>query len=101
MPDADDAACLYAFRRWRDESGAVMNAALAGVAVQRPACPVLVIASERDEDVPLEVSRELAAEWGGDFVRVPGASHVGPLLGASAARCAEMVVAWLAVGSPF
>ena len=26
-PEADDAAALFAFRRWRDESGAVMDAA--------------------------------------------------------------------------
>jgi len=97
MPDADDAACLYAFQRWRDESGAVLDAARAGVEVPKPACPVLVMASTRDEDVPEEISIELARWLDADLVRVHGASHVGPLLGRRAARCAEFAVAWLAL----
>ena len=95
MPDADDAACLYAFRRWRDESGAVMNAARGGVVVERPACPVLVMASEADEDVPIVASAALAEGFGASLVRLPGASHVGPLLGHRAARCAAQAVAWV------
>ena len=95
MPDADDAACLYAFRRWRDESGAVVNAARGGVVVERPACPVLVMASEADEDVPIVASAALAEGFGASLVRLPGASHVGPLLGHRAARCAAQAVAWV------
>ncbi len=44
MPDADDAARLYALRRWRDESGAVLNEARDGIAVETPRCPTLLIA---------------------------------------------------------
>ena len=44
MPDADDAARLYALRRWRDESGAVLNEARDGVAVDAPRCPTLFLA---------------------------------------------------------
>lgn len=95
LPDADDAARLYAFRRWRDESGAVVDEARAGLVVDPPDCPLLVIASERDDDVPFETSRELAGTLGADFWRVPGASHVGPLLGASAAATAVRVADWL------
>ena len=95
MPDADDAACLYAFRRWRDESGAVMNAARAGVDVARPPCPVLVMASELDEDVPVAASVALAEMLGASLIRVAGASHVGPLLGRHAASCAMQAIAWL------
>lgn len=95
MPDADDAACLYAFRRWRDESGLVLEAARLGVAVDYPRCPVLVMASELDKDVPMVVSRELATRCSADFRRLPGCSHVGPLLGHAAADVAEQAVEWL------
>jgi pimeloyl-ACP methyl ester carboxylesterase len=96
MPDADDAARIHAFRRWRDESGAVLDEARAGVAIEAPGCPVLVFASEHDTDVPAESSCLLAATLEADFDQVAGASHVGPLLGRSAARTAERVADWLA-----
>ena len=96
MPDADDAARMHAFRRWRDESGAVLDEARAGVAIEAPACPVLVFASEHDTDVPAPSSGLLAATLEADFETVAGASHVGPLLGRSAARTAERVADWLA-----
>jgi pimeloyl-ACP methyl ester carboxylesterase len=96
IPDADEAACAFAFRRWRDESGKVLDEARAGLVVDPPDCPVLVIASEHDLDVPSESSRALAAMLGADFECVAGASHVGPLLGHSAARTAMRVADWLA-----
>lgn len=96
MPDADDAARMHAFRRWRDESGAVLDEARAGVPIEAPACPVLVFASEHDTDVPAQSSGLLAATLEADFETVAGASHVGPLLGRSAARTAERVADWLA-----
>lgn len=93
--DADDATCLAAFRRWRDESGAVLREAQAGVAVLPPRCPVLVWVSDADVDVPPQLSRGLAALYGADLMRLPQASHVGPLLGPHAARCARQTVDWL------
>lgn len=96
MPDADDAARLYAFRRWRDESGAVLRQARAGVAVAAPACPVLVVASGRDDDVPFAASAALAQAWGATLVELPDASHVGPLLGRCAYDVALGAVDWLA-----
>ncbi|MBB5015979.1 alpha/beta hydrolase [Rehaibacterium terrae] len=94
LPDADEATCLYAFRRWRDESGAVLNAARAGIEVAPPACPVLAIASSDDEDVPPTLTARFADAIGADLLRVPG-SHVGPLLGRQAAAVAAQTVAWL------
>ena len=94
MPDADDAACLYAFRRWRDESGTVLEAARGGIGLARPGCPVLVIASVADTDVPPQVSAALATAWEASLLRVDG-SHVGPLLGRQAARVAAQAGAWL------
>ncbi|GAA0723895.1 hypothetical protein GCM10009105_36210 [Dokdonella soli] len=95
MPDADDAARLYAFRRWRDESGVALDEACAGVAIVPPHCPMLVLASERDADIPAAASRTLAARLGADFEMIAQASHVGPLLGRDAARVAERCTDWL------
>ena len=96
LPDADDATCLYAFRRWRDESRAVVDAARAGVVVQAPACPLRVLASAGDRDVPAELSEALSHALGGDFERLDG-SHVGPLLGTHAASVAAGAACWLQV----
>ena len=95
LPDADEATCLYAFRRWRDESGEVLNDARAGLAVATVVRPILVMASECDEDVSAQSSVELAGTLGADLFLVGGASHVGPLLGRKAAQSAERAVAWL------
>ncbi|MBW8311712.1 MAG: alpha/beta fold hydrolase [Rhizobium sp.] len=94
LPDADDLAALHAFRRWRDESGRVLAEARAGVVVARPCVPVLVIASDGDDDVPPASSAALAAEWGATLWPVPG-SHVGPLLGRQAPALAAAVLPWL------
>ena len=94
MPDADAAACLYAAARWRDESAAVLDEARA-TDLARPACPVLVLASERDDDVPAAATRALADGWCADFVLLRGASHVGPLLNRDAAHAAEHAATWL------
>jgi esterase/lipase len=96
LPDADPATWRYAYRRWRDESGAVLNAARAGVTLAKPACTCLVIASAKDEDVPATLSADYAHDIGASYVELPGASHVGPLLGREAASVAEMCVGWLA-----
>ena len=93
--DADEASSLFAFRHWRDESGAVMNEACAGVATSVPECPVLVMASGRDDDVPDALSLALAQDLRADVIRLPNASHVGPLLGHKAAAAALQAVAWL------
>ena len=95
MPDSDDATALFAFRHWRDESGAVLRAAHAGVLVTGPRCPALCVVSRQDEDVPPPVTRALAAEWGMDLIEVESPSHVGPLLGRRATDTAARVSAWL------
>jgi pimeloyl-ACP methyl ester carboxylesterase len=95
LPDADEATCEWAWRRWRDESGAVLDAARAGVDVARPQCPMLVIAAEDDREVPPAVSVQVATGWSTDLLRLPRCSHVGPLLGRRATHCARMVQSWL------
>lgn len=95
MPDADEATALYAFRHWRDESGAALRTAHDGVAVAKPHCPVLCIVSERDEDVPAATTLALAATWQTDLIRVASAGHVAPLLGRDASGIARQTAAWL------
>ena len=95
MPDADDATALFAFRHWRDESGAVLREAQRGVAVARPACPVLCVVSDHDEDVPPAITRAMAEAWGADVLQTLSASHVGPLFGRDAAGIAAQAVEWL------
>jgi pimeloyl-ACP methyl ester carboxylesterase len=94
LPDADEFAALLAFRSWRDESGLVLTQARAGAAFAAIVCPVLVIASSQDVDVPPGISAALAASLGASLLRVPG-SHVGPLLGRQAAAVAAQAVDWL------
>ncbi len=95
MDDADAASALFAYRRWRDESGAALGTAWAGVEVDRPTCPVQFLVSEADDDVPPAVSLAMAGEWGARSVEALTASHLGPLLGKAAAPAAEQAVAWL------
>jgi pimeloyl-ACP methyl ester carboxylesterase len=95
LPDADDATALFAFRHWRDESGAVLRAAHAGIRVSKPTCPVLCVVSKQDEDVPPVLTRALAAEWEADLIEADSPSHVGPLLGRCATDAAAQVAAWL------
>lgn len=96
LPDADDAARLYALRRWRDESGAVLNEARDGIAVEPPRCPVLLLAGEADTDVPAAVARALGVRFAADVRTLAGASHVGPLLGRRAAAAAAEAAEWIA-----
>lgn len=95
MPDADDAACLFAWRRWRDESALALAQASQGLAIEPPICPCLVMASDGDENVPEAVSRELATRYRADYQCLPNSSHVGPLLGRQAAHIAERAADWL------
>ena len=93
--DADEATALYAFRHWRDESGAVLREAYAGVEVARPGCPALFVLSARDGDVPPAITSSLADDWQADKLETLATSHVGPLLGRDAPQVAAQAVAWL------
>ncbi|MGX5732229.1 alpha/beta hydrolase [Pseudoxanthomonas beigongshangi] len=94
MPEADPASVLYALRRWRDESGAVLRTAQAGIAVEASRCPALFIASRDDTDVPASVVRRLAERSRAGFVEVAG-GHLAPLLGRGAQQVARQAVEWL------
>ncbi len=95
MPDVDDASALFAFRHWRDEAGAVLREAHAGIAARKPDCPVLLIASAQDDDVPPAAVAAMADAWGAGRLQTSSTSHVGPLLGRHAAAIAGQAAAWL------
>ena len=95
MPDADEATALFAFRHWRDESGAVLRHAYAGDEIARPACPVLFVLSQVDDDVPPSIPSAMAAAWSSDVLQTVSPSHVGPLLDRHAAGIAAQAVEWL------
>lgn len=95
MPEADAAACLYAFRRWRDESGRVLDEAAAGIAVAAPACPLRVLAGGADTDVPPAVAHAIGERFGGSVRVLEGMGHLGPLLGRGAAAVAADALDWM------
>lgn len=95
LPDTDEATALFAFRHWRDESGAVLRHAYAGAAVSRPACPVLFVVSNADDDVPPAIPSAMATAWASDLLQTVSSSHVGPLLDRHAAGIAAQAVEWL------
>lgn len=95
LPDADAVTAIDAMRRWRDESGAVLRTAQAGIVVDRPAIPVLCIASRVDDDVAPATTRAIAEAWNADLLVSDAGSHVGPLLGVAAAATARQVCDWI------
>jgi pimeloyl-ACP methyl ester carboxylesterase len=95
MPDSDNETIDFAWKRWRDESGAVLNEIRLGVEVRRPTCPVLVVLGQADKDVTYSSGLALAQSLHADVHIYAGMSHVGPLLGRRAAEVACGVLAWL------
>lgn len=95
MPDSDEKTILWAWKKWRDESGAVMEALSAGPQVPPFKAPVLVVIGQNDTDIPPEKSRRLAARYKADLHEYQSMSHVGPLLSTRAEEVAGSVVAWL------
>ena len=86
----------WALRRWRDESGAVLEAVHAGVPVAPPPVPALVVHGGADHFVPAEAARHAARRLGADWVLLEGVSHLGILLGPRAREAAGTAAAWLA-----
>lgn len=95
MPDSDEATRRFAYPRWRDESGAVLNDLVNGVKVEVPKSPVLSIIPEADDTVPPVRQQALAAWAGADTFRFKGMSHVGTLMSRRAPEVAKAVVDWV------
>lgn len=94
LPDADASTWQLAWRRWRNESGAVLAAASSRCGIPLPTSPALMLVSGMDDDVPATTTRALAVALGADVLELGNASHVGPLLGRDAATVATRVLAW-------
>ncbi|MEO7199195.1 MAG: alpha/beta hydrolase [Dokdonella sp.] len=101
LPDADHATRLIAFRQQRCEPAWLLPQLQQAVTLEKPACPLLLLASGGGRDVPSELSRGLASRLRADFELLPDCSHLGPLLGVRAASVAERVAAWLASRAAF
>ncbi len=95
MPDSDEKTILWAHKKWRDESGAVLKEIYRGIPAQTPACPVLVIIGEKDTDVAPEISLATAAWASADIQFYNGMSHVGPLLSTRAGEVAGSALQWI------
>jgi hypothetical protein len=95
MRDSDEATSLYAFRHWRDESGAVLREVYAGIKAAAPMRPTLFVLSSKDDDIPPSLSISIASAWRAEVMQTVASSHVGPLLGRAAPAIAGQTVAWL------
>jgi Lysophospholipase len=95
MPDSDEKTILWAWKLWRDESGAVMDALREGVPAQKPKCPALVVLGEKDTDIPYATTGMALADWASaDVLLYRGMSHVGPLMSTRAAEVAHTIAQW-------
>lgn len=95
MPDSDEKTILWAWPRWRDESGTVMNTIGKRVVAQKPKCPVLSVLGTNDTDVKFKTGLALA-EWASADVHIyAGMSHVGPLMSKRSGEVAESIIRWL------
>ncbi len=95
MPDSTEAARKFAFPRWRDESGSVLNALSKGVEVKKPVCPTLSVIPEADDTVA-PADQEAIATWAhADTLRFQGMSHVGTLMSRRGAEVARAVLTWI------
>lgn len=95
MPDSDRKTILWAWKKWRDESGGVLNELKKGILTVKPRCPILVMISEKDTDIPPAGSEKLAEYLKADKIRLPNTSHVGPLMGKRAKETANLALDWI------
>ncbi len=95
MPDSDPQTIRWAWKRWRDESGTVMNQITEGVSAQSPLCLVLTVLGESDTDVPHSTGLALAKWCGATVKTYPKMSHVGPLMSRRATEVAQFALKWI------
>lgn len=92
MPDSDRQTILWAWPKWRNESGAVLKAISVGGKISRPSCPMIVVIGESDLDIPPAKSFAVARRFHAKVLKYKGMSHVGPLLSRRAGEVAQDVV---------
>lgn len=92
--DSEEAIIQWAWQRWRNESGTVLQQLHGQFPVQRPTCPTLVVLGEQDQDVPYQAGLAVAQWAGADLHLYAGMSHVGPLLSRRAVEVAQAILVW-------
>ncbi len=92
--DSDEATVQWAWPRWRDESGPVLQEIASGISVKPPAYPTLVVLGTEDTDIPYQSGLALAKWAGADVHLYHGMSHVGPLLSRRAEEVAQAIMLW-------
>jgi len=101
MPDSDEDTIMRAWPRWRDESGKVMDSLSAGYKIVDPKCPILMMLSKKDEEIPYSNSKVFLAtllmqcSYSPILMDYDEMSHVGPLLGKRAEEVADDAAVWL------
>ena len=95
MPDSDRKTILWAWKKWRDESGKVIDALRAGVETDKPSCPTLTVLGKADTDIPYSTGLALAKWANADIKSYKKMSHVGPLMSTRATEVATDVCNWL------
>lgn len=95
MPDSDEKTIQWAWKKWRDESGAVMRTLTEGIKAAAPDCPVLTVWGENDTDIPVETGVAIAKVYHADMKVYSKTSHVGPLLGTRSQEIASDVLRWI------
>ncbi|MEO7936257.1 MAG: hypothetical protein ABIR27_08360 [Dokdonella sp.] len=91
MQDGDDATCLFAWQRSRDESGRALEQARRGVEIVASGRSTLVKASGLDAEVPAMMSRKRAAQHPANYLCLTESRHVCPLFDTRPARAARHV----------
>ncbi|GAB4453089.1 MAG: hypothetical protein OHK0029_05180 [Armatimonadaceae bacterium] len=95
LPDSDEKTVQWAWKRWRDESGTVLNSLSRGINVPKPTVPTLAVLSEKDTDIPYTTGLKIAGWAGADIHLYHGMSHVGPLMSRRHTEVAEAILLWL------
>jgi pimeloyl-ACP methyl ester carboxylesterase len=94
LPELDPVDAAAAFRHWADFDAKLLAEACAGIPLQAPGCPTLVLVCGEDRELSPAPALSMAHAWGADIVRLPG-SHVSPLLGHRWRYAFDLVDDWL------
>lgn len=97
IPDASHETCRFAAERWRDESGAVLNAISSGIEWKKSSittryCVVVPLA---DDTITPNDQIAFGAHLSAHTLTYEGMSHCGPLLGRRAEDVATAVAEWI------
>ena len=96
IPDASLETCRFAAERWRNESGAVLNAISSGIewksSMNTRYCSIVPLA---DDTINPNDQLAFGAHLSAHTLTYEGMSHCGPLLGRRAEEVAAAVADWI------